>query len=241
MLPIRIRIRTWIRLIRLFLGLLFPDQLVRGKDPDPDPLVRVMERWIWILNKMSWIRNTAQKYSTVLPIATIVWLPPAYIYLYYMATKGCLGQGFLVPYTFAPFMVRSLFSEQLLSLFGTTVSGSGFRTSVLFIRIIVPKCCGSWMFIPDSKYFHPRIRIFSILDPHPLPSKKFSILTQSNGLKALGNMIRVFHPGSGSWLSTHPWSSSQKATGSRIWIRSTDKPIRIPVLHGHICVLSTNV
>jgi hypothetical protein len=120
------------------------------------------------------------------------------LYLYYMATKGCLGQGFLVPYTFAPFMVRSLFSEQLLSLFGTTVSGSGFRTSVLFIRIIVPKCCGSWMFIPDSKFFHPRIRIFSILDPHPLPSKKFSILTQNNGLKALGNMIRVFHPGSES-------------------------------------------
>ncbi len=98
-----------------------------------------------------------------------------------MKTKVCLGHGFLVPYSFAPFLVRSLFSEQLLSLFNTIVSGSGFRTSVLFIRIIVPKCCGSWMFIPDPKFFHSRIRIFSIPDPHPLSLKKFSILTQNNG------------------------------------------------------------
>jgi hypothetical protein len=55
---------TRIRLIRLFLGLLYPDQLVRGKDPDPDPLVRVMDLRIWIHNKMSWIHNTAQKYGT---------------------------------------------------------------------------------------------------------------------------------------------------------------------------------
>ncbi len=34
-----LRIRIWIRRIRMFLGLLYPDPhpLVRGIDPDPDP------------------------------------------------------------------------------------------------------------------------------------------------------------------------------------------------------------
>ncbi len=68
-----IRIRIWIRIlrIRLFLGLLDPDQLVRGMDQDPDqdpdPLVRGMDPRIQIRvrihTKMLWIRNTASKWS----------------------------------------------------------------------------------------------------------------------------------------------------------------------------------
>ncbi len=34
---LRIKIRIRIRRIRMFLGLLDPDLLVRGMDPDPDP------------------------------------------------------------------------------------------------------------------------------------------------------------------------------------------------------------
>jgi hypothetical protein len=57
------------------------------------------------------------------------------------------------------------------------------------------QCCGSRMFIPypGSKFFPSRI-------PDP-PSKNLSILTQkidSKKKKALGNIIRVVHPGSGS-------------------------------------------
>jgi hypothetical protein len=36
-------------------------------------------------------------------------------------------------------------------------------------------------------------------------------------------MIRVVHPGSGSWFFTHPGSRGQKSTGSRI--RKTDQII----------------
>ncbi len=36
-------------------------------------------------------------------------------------------------------------------------------------------------------------------------------------------MIRVVHPGSGSWLFTHPGSRGQKGNGSRIWIRTLIK------------------
>jgi hypothetical protein len=39
--------------------------------------------------------------------------------------------------------------------------------------------------------------------------------------QALGNMTRDIHPGSGSWLFTHPGSSGQRGTGSRIQIRNT--------------------
>jgi hypothetical protein len=48
---------------------------------------------------------------------------------------------------------------------------------------------GSGMFIPDP--------IFSILDPGST-SKNLTILLQKNCFQALGNMIRVDHPGSGS-------------------------------------------
>jgi hypothetical protein len=61
------------------------------------------------------------------------------------------------------------------------------------------------MFIPDPNFFHSGSRI---LDPnffHPgCASKNLSILTQKNDFTALRNMIRVFHPGSGSriWILT---------------------------------------
>jgi hypothetical protein len=70
------------------------------------------------------------------------------------------------------------------------------------------------MFIPDpgSDFFPSRI-----LDL----GSQIRIKTQKNGFKALGNMIRVVHPGSGSLLFTHLGSRSQKGTGSWIRIRNT--------------------
>ncbi len=67
------------------------------------------------------------------------------------------------------------------------------------------------------------ILIFPIPDPGSA-SKNLSILTQKICFQPLGNMIRVVHPGSGSWFLTHPWSRyfthpgsrGQKSTGSRI-------------------------
>ncbi len=84
----------------------------------------------------------------------------------------------------------------------------------------------SW--IPDPGSWIP--------DPH---SKNLSILTKKNGFSALRNMIRVFHPGSGSriWIQTfypsqflilYPRSRMQGSKrprspdpGSRIRIRNT--------------------
>ncbi len=74
---------------------------------------------------------------------------------------------------------------------------------------------GSAFFLPGFAFFPSRIRLFSIPDLtffHPgsdffpcrmrfffhlgSASKNLSILTQKNGFKALGNMIRVVHPSS---------------------------------------------
>jgi hypothetical protein len=52
----------------------------------------------------------------------------------------------------------------------------------------------SWIPDPGSKFFPSQI-----LDPGSA-SKDLSILTKKNGFSALKNMIRVFHPGSGSWI-----------------------------------------
>ncbi len=78
---------------------------------------------------------------------------------------------------------------------------------------------GSW--IPDPSFFHPGSWIldpnFSILDPWSqiwtfsitdpgsrMHIKEFKYFNQKNGFSALKNMIRVFHPGSGSriWILT---------------------------------------
>jgi hypothetical protein len=50
----------------------------------------------------------------------------------------------------------------------------------------------SWIADPGSEFFPSRM-----LDPGSA-SKNLSILTKKNGFSALRNMIRVFHPGSGS-------------------------------------------
>jgi hypothetical protein len=49
-----------------------------------------------------------------------------------------------------------------------------------------PQCCGSGMFILDPNFFHPGSA-----------SKNFN---PKNCFQALANMIRVVHPGSGSWF-----------------------------------------
>ncbi len=75
------------------------------------------------------------------------------------------------------------------------------RFPVLLIRDVYPRSC-----IPDPNFFHPGSLIPDpiffhpgswILDPH---QRNFSILTKKNDFSALRNMIRVFHPGSGSWI-----------------------------------------
>ncbi len=67
-----------------------------------------------------------------------------------------------------------------------------------------------------------RIQMFSIPDPGSA-SNNLSILTQKIRFLALGNMIRVVHPGSGSRILffpiLDPGSRGQKGTGS--WIRKT--------------------
>jgi hypothetical protein len=49
-----IRIRNWIRRIRMFLGLTDPDPLVRGTDPAPDPsfFQKCVERTEIMLDKI---------------------------------------------------------------------------------------------------------------------------------------------------------------------------------------------
>ena len=54
------------------------------------------------------------------------------------------------------------------------------------------KLFASWIPDPGSEFFPSRI-----LDPGSA-SKNLSILTKKNGFSALINMIRFFHPGSGS-------------------------------------------
>ncbi len=79
------------------------------------------------------------------------------------------------------------------------------------LRIVDVYPGSDFFFIPDPNFFHPGSA-----------SKNSSILTQRYGFYALGNIIRVVHPGSRSWLFIHPGSRGQKSTGSRI--RNTDPP-----------------
>ncbi len=76
--------------------------------------------------------------------------------------------------------------------------GSGSRIRLFPSRIPDPNCLypGSRILTKEFKYFNP---------------KKIKKMVST-----LKNMIRVVHPGSGCWLSTHPWSRGQKGTQSRI-------------------------
>jgi hypothetical protein len=67
--------------------------------------------------------------------------------------------------------------------------------------------------IPDPNFFHSGSQICI---------KKLSILTQKIVFQALGNMIRVVHPGSGSGFFTHPGSWGKKGTGSLSRIGNTE-------------------
>jgi hypothetical protein len=79
--------------------------------------------------------------------------------------------------------------------------------------------CGSAMFIPDP---WSRIRLFVIPDPncfHPgsrIRIKKFKYFNPKKWGLNSGNMIRVVHPGSGSWLFIHPVSRIQGSKRHRI-------------------------
>ncbi len=90
------------------------------------------------------------------------------------------------------------------------------------------KFCPSWIPYPRSEFFPSRM-----LDPGSA-SKNLSIfLTKKNGFSALRNMIRVFHPGSGSriWILTFylsripildPRSQIQGSKGTRSLIPDPD-------------------
>jgi hypothetical protein len=107
-----------------------------------------------------------------------------------------------------PQRVRLLFGSLSPSKFGNEISSFADLGS----RILDPgsECFPSWIQDPESKLFpswipDPRFEFFPsrILDPGCI-SKNLSILTKKNDLSALRNIIRVFHPGSGSriWILT---------------------------------------
>jgi hypothetical protein len=105
-----------------------------------------------------------------------------------------------------PFLqrVRLLFGSLSPSKFGDKISSFADPGCLSWImdpgfeffpsRIPDPgsKFFPSWIPDPGSEFFPSRM-----LDPGSA-SKNLSILAQKNGFSALRNMIRVFHPGSGS-------------------------------------------
>jgi hypothetical protein len=109
-----------------------------------------------------------------------------------------------------PQRVRLLFDSLSPSKFGDEISSFadlGYLSRILdpgseFFPSRIPgpgsKFFPSWIPDPRSEFFPSRI-----LDPGSA-SKILSILTKKNGFSALRNMIRVFHPRSGSriWILT---------------------------------------
>ncbi len=109
-----------------------------------------------------------------------------------------------------PQRVRLLCGSLSPSKFGDKISS--FADPGNFSRILDPgseffpsripdpgsKFCTSWISDHGSEFFPSRM-----LDPGSA-SKNLSILAQKNGFSALRNIIRVFHPGSGSriWILT---------------------------------------
>jgi hypothetical protein len=107
-------------------------------------------------------------------------------------------------------MVRLLFGSLSPSKFVNEISS--FADLGCLSQILDPgsECFPSRIQDPGFKFFlswipDPNFEIFPsrILDPGCI-SKNLSILTKKNGFSALRNMIRVFHPGSGSriWILT---------------------------------------
>ncbi len=90
----------------------------------------------------------------------------------------------------------------------------GHNTELFFLRVCnfsvlnsTPNPGSKFFSSPDpgSKFFPSRIRI-----------KEFKYFNPKNGFWALGNMVRVVHPGSGSWFFTHPGSWIQGSKRHRI-------------------------
>ena len=104
-----------------------------------------------------------------------------------------------------PFLqrVRLLFGSLSPSKFGDKISSFADPGCLSWIQIFSIPDPGSKFFpswIPDPRFeFFPSRSL-----DHGCISKNLSVLTKKNGFSALRNMIRVFHPGSGSriWILT---------------------------------------
>jgi hypothetical protein len=96
---------------------------------------------------------------------------------------------------------------------------SGFQE----ISVAEPGCLSritdTNIYHPGSEFFPSRIRSFSILDPGSA-SKNLSSLTQKIFSKLSKNMIRVFHPGSGTHLGSRI-KGVKKAPDPVLRIRNT--------------------
>jgi hypothetical protein len=105
-----------------------------------------------------------------------------------------------------PCRVRLLLGSLIPSKFGNEISSfadPGCLSQILdpgseFFPSQIPdpgsQFFPSWIPDPGSEFFSSRI-----LDPGSA-SQNLGILPKKNGFSALRNMIRVFHPGSGSWI-----------------------------------------
>ncbi len=102
-------------------------------------------------------------------------------------------------------LCRGLAQRLLLLLLGQRGgSGSGScNTANKFLKI-VPRVADPGC-LSRIRYFPSRIRI-----------KEFKHFNPKNCFYALGNMIRVAHPGSGYWFFTHPESLIQGSKRHRI-------------------------
>jgi hypothetical protein len=117
-----------------------------------------------------------------------------------------------------PFPQRVQFDSLSPSEFGDKISSLADLGCLSWILDPGSKCFPSPIQDPGSKFFpswipDPRFEFYpSRSRDHGCISKNLSVLTKKNGFSALKNMIRVFHPGS----------------GSRIWIPDLD-PDFIPI------------
>ncbi len=129
-----------------------------------------------------------------------------------------------------PQRVRLLFSSLSPSKFGDEISNfadlgcltrdPGSR--IWIFSILDP---GSWIQIFSILVPWSRIWNFSITDPGSQTHiKEFKYFNQKNGFSALRNMIRVFHPWSGSriWILTF-YLSQIPILDPRLWIQGSKR------------------